>query len=319
MNPWPWIIVFGIVTVVLICCGIFLARYDYEDDVEKKKRYRKRLIAAAIISYTLNAVIPFVTFLYEQFAEDITMPDLIQMSIEDAEIALDKAGLYISVKTEWNAETEEGLIFKQTPVEGTIIRKGRIVNVVVSKGEEPTEPPDTDGPDITTEGSTTIDLGTDGLTIPPEETTAPTQASPWTTVPDGTPIPAPTNPTTKKPTAAPLYTVKFHGNGGTISGNTSKTVSPGQSIGTMPTATRTGYIFEGWADSPYPTIYPEGSEAGPTWFFYYATTPVTKNLELHAKWQPLETEVGFDPDEVGIDAYSDGSTYLVVIDDSAWH
>lgn len=40
--------------------------------------------------------------------------------------------------------------------------------------------------------------------------------------------------------------VKFDANGGILTGSTSKTIIKGQNYGEMPTATRTGYIFEGW-------------------------------------------------------------------------
>lgn len=46
----------------------------------------------------------------------------------------------------------------------------------------------------------------------------------------------------------PTYTVTFNANGGSVSPS-SKTVAAGQMIGTLPTPTRSGYTFLGWATS----------------------------------------------------------------------
>ena len=40
--------------------------------------------------------------------------------------------------------------------------------------------------------------------------------------------------------------VTFNGNGGTISGSSTKEVAYGTAYGTLPTATRTGHTFLGW-------------------------------------------------------------------------
>jgi len=77
------------------------------------------------------------------------------------------------------------------------------------------------------------------------------------------------------------YTVTFNGNGGSIVGNTSKTVTYDSTYGAMPSATRTNYNFLGWATAP------TGGE------LITSSTPVKilSNQTLYARWN-LKDMVG---------------------------
>jgi uncharacterized repeat protein (TIGR02543 family) len=68
------------------------------------------------------------------------------------------------------------------------------------------------------------------------------------------------------------YTLTFDAQKGTVS-PTSKTVICDAAAGDLPTPTRVGYIFGGW--------YTATSGGGTQ---YTATTVVTSNLTLYAKW-----------------------------------
>ena len=66
------------------------------------------------------------------------------------------------------------------------------------------------------------------------------------------------------------YTVSFETNGGSYV--SSKTVVPGRTIGTLPTPTRSGYVFDGW--------YTDRN-------FYYEfnpNSPINGDMTLYAKW-----------------------------------
>lgn len=74
------------------------------------------------------------------------------------------------------------------------------------------------------------------------------------------------------PNASRNVTVTFNANGGSCSTST-KTVSPGSTVGTLPTPTRNGYEFAGW----YPDLY-----AGSTPIT--SSTKVSSNVTYYAHW-----------------------------------
>ena len=73
-------------------------------------------------------------------------------------------------------------------------------------------------------------------------------------------------------TAPTSYTVTFDANGGSVSPS-SKTVSPGSAVGSLPTPTRSGYDFAGWYLSTNSGSSPENS-----------STVINSNTTLHAHW-----------------------------------
>ena len=72
----------------------------------------------------------------------------------------------------------------------------------------------------------------------------------------------------------PTYKVTFNSNGGTVSGTGTKTVTSGEKYGTLPTATKSGYTFDGW--------YTSGS--GGTRITENTTVSLTGNQTLYAHW-----------------------------------
>ncbi|MBQ7252168.1 MAG: InlB B-repeat-containing protein [Kiritimatiellae bacterium] len=79
-----------------------------------------------------------------------------------------------------------------------------------------------------------------------------------------------------------VRTVTFDANGGTCATKT-RTVAKGAAVGTLPGATRAGFRLEGWY-----TAKSGGSKVA-------ATTKITKNRTLYARWQAVCT-VTFDAD-----------------------
>ena len=69
----------------------------------------------------------------------------------------------------------------------------------------------------------------------------------------------------------PNYTVTFNANGGSVSPAT-RTVASGSTVGTLPTATRSGYTFDGWF-----TLANGGTQIS-------ASTKVTANVTYYAHW-----------------------------------
>ena len=80
-------------------------------------------------------------------------------------------------------------------------------------------------------------------------------------------------------TATPTHTVTFNGNGGTVS-EASRVVVDGEKVGTLPTASRYGYAFDGWYLDTQSGVKIDHS--------YVPTTDIT----VKAKW--IEIEAMFD-------------------------
>ena len=76
----------------------------------------------------------------------------------------------------------------------------------------------------------------------------------------------------------PTYKVTFNSNGGTVSGTGTKTVTSGEKYGTLQTATKSGYTFDGW--------YTSGS--GGTRITENTTVSLTGNQTLYAHWTAVK-------------------------------
>jgi beta-lactam-binding protein with PASTA domain len=115
------------------------------------------LIAVAIAAY----------FLFFTAAEDVTVPDVTGMTLEDAEVAITDAGLQIGRVTEEATEdVEAGLVISQTPPAGDTVSEGSRVDVVVARSLEGVEVPEVVGLSL---GEATTVLEDAGLTVRSEE------------------------------------------------------------------------------------------------------------------------------------------------------
>lgn len=82
---------------------------------------------------------------------------------------------------------------------------------------------------------------------------------------------------------AKSYTVTFQANGGSVS-PTSKTVTYGSTYGTLPTPSRTGYVFAGWYDASSGGQYVSSS----------TTVNKASNHTLYARWTARQITVNYD-------------------------
>ena len=98
---------------------------------------------------------------------------------------------------------------------------------------------------------------------------------------------------------ANTYTVVFNGNGGTISGNSSKTVTYNATYGTLPTASRTGYTFTGWYTAT----------SGGTQVAAGTTVKITGNQTLYAQWRANTYTVTFNANGGSVSTGSKSVTY----------
>ena len=96
----------------------------------------------------------------------------------------------------------------------------------------------------------------------------------------------------------PTYKVTFNSNGGTVSGTGTKTVTSGEKYGTLPTATKSGYTFDGW--------YTSGS--GGTRITENTTVSLAGNQTLYAHWTEKTYTVTFNANGGNLS----GNSYITV-------
>ncbi|HBL6448424.1 TPA: Stk1 family PASTA domain-containing Ser/Thr kinase [Clostridioides difficile] len=114
-----------------------------------KSRRRLKVIAAVLILILCAQVFLAYKFLFAGgFGnKSLTVPNFVNMTLEEAQSAVEKEGLYLSVKSEeYNSEVDENCIISQTPEGGsTNVKKGDTINVVVSKGSSQASVPNVVG------------------------------------------------------------------------------------------------------------------------------------------------------------------------------
>ena len=96
----------------------------------------------------------------------------------------------------------------------------------------------------------------------------------------------------------PTYKVTFNSNGGTVSETGTKTVTSGEKYGTLPTATKSGYTFDGW--------YTSGS--GGTRITENTTVSLAGNQTLYAHWTEKTYTVTFNANGGNLS----GNSYITV-------
>lgn len=120
------------------------------------------------------------------------------------------------------------------------------------------------------------DEGISWYGVNPDAASNPSSPTPTPTPDNPTPTPTPDNPTPSPGT--PSCTVTFDANGGRIDGNSTLAVNKGNTIGTFPSAARSGYELVGWFS---------GRNGG---FQYTTSTPINGNVTLYALWRASETD-----------------------------
>ncbi|MFL8800093.1 MULTISPECIES: PASTA domain-containing Ser/Thr kinase PrkC [unclassified Clostridioides] len=114
------------------------AKKKKEKQESPKSRKRLKVIAAILIVILCAQVFLAYKFLFAGgFGnKSLSVPNLVNMTLEEAQSTVEKEGLSLSVKSEeYSSEVDENCIISQTPEGGsTNVKKGDTINVVVSKG-----------------------------------------------------------------------------------------------------------------------------------------------------------------------------------------
>lgn len=146
-------------------------RNDIYDDEKPSNNKKKTLIIglAMILVVVLGALIGDAVFSRgngnqpgEVSEEEVDIPEIMGLTKEEAEDALEMVGLVLEVTGTETSEQPENTVIKVIPEEGTTVKKGVTVSVVLSAGEEKLYVPDITG---STVESAEIILGNNGFIL----------------------------------------------------------------------------------------------------------------------------------------------------------
>jgi len=101
---------------------------------EKKKR---NIIIAIVIAICLIPIGYLVTTMLAEANSLVNVPDLVNLSYDEAELKLEALGLEIEEGEEtYSSDVEEGKIANHDPKSGEEVKKGMIITVEISKGKK---------------------------------------------------------------------------------------------------------------------------------------------------------------------------------------
>lgn len=138
------------------------------DDLDMPKTKKKKNSDGGLKVVFLAILLAFIVVSsialgYVKFRElfvtsEVRVPDLVGMSLEEAEDKLSELGLKLTVTKEiFDSEYDKGLIIGQDPEARTEVKEGYTIEVVVSKGKEMTTVPNLINKDITEIGRLLLD------------------------------------------------------------------------------------------------------------------------------------------------------------------
>lgn len=191
----------------------------------------------------------------------VSVPSVVGMDKDKAMTTLEDKGFLVKFNDVTGSGRPKGEVLSQTPAAGTDKEEGTVIVVNVSSGEA----------------------------VSVTETTTTTRQTTVTTT-----------TTTRKmttTTAKPKIRVSFDANGGSVS-RSSMEVTSGESYGTLPAPTRTGYAFGGWYTSKTGgSQVTASSKAG------------ASSVTLYARWSAQTGTVSFDANGGTASQYSMNVSY----------
>ncbi|PSL51144.1 serine/threonine protein kinase [Salsuginibacillus halophilus] len=108
---------------------------------KKKKRFLLPLFAAFIVFFGgLLAAFTIVPMMFG--LDDVDVPDVEELTIDEAEEELEAADLSADIEREYNDELEEDTVIRQNPGAGRTVKEGSDIQLFVSDGPETEEMPD---------------------------------------------------------------------------------------------------------------------------------------------------------------------------------
>ena len=110
---------------------------ENEEIIIEDKSKNKIIIGLVItIVVILGLVLAFAFALMGRKVEDVRVPNITNMTVEEAILELEKVGLNYTTKEENSSEIEEGHVISSSPKAGSKLKKGSTVTIVESIGGE---------------------------------------------------------------------------------------------------------------------------------------------------------------------------------------
>ncbi len=112
-------------------------RRRQEKEESPKTRKRLKIAAAVLVLILATQLYMFISFLLggpKNNVEGLVVPNVQNMSLDEAEKELRKLGLNIKLEEEYSADTEKNHVIYQTPASGTKAKEGDLITIVLSKG-----------------------------------------------------------------------------------------------------------------------------------------------------------------------------------------
>ena len=211
------------------------------------------------------------------------LPDVTGKTEQDAKDILSGKGLSVIVAYEKSDTVPNGSVIRQDPGANTDVKRGDSVTIYVSSGEETVDVPDVSGK---TQSEAETILKSQNFAVYVMENTdenVPAGSVISQSPTAGTPQKKGSTVTIYVSTGKKVINVTLNGNGGTVSGST-LSVHANETYGTLPSASRDGYKFDGWFTDP---------EAGKE---ITSSTAVSETLDhtLYAHWSANSYTVKFE-------------------------
>lgn len=147
-----------------VAAGLVFAQEPNPRTYDRKPAKKSMAWLWALLALLVVAVAAYFLFFT---GADVTVPDVTGMTLEEAEVALDDAGLEIGRITEEATEdSEPGIVLSQTPPAGDTAAEGSRVDVVVARAVEGVEVPDVLG--LSLDDATAV-IEEAGLTVRSDE------------------------------------------------------------------------------------------------------------------------------------------------------
>ena len=208
------------------------------------------------------------------------LQNVVGMSEEEARAVLEGKGLIVTAEGRTDSVIEKGQVMEQYTPEGTMVRKGDTVGILVSKGKPYSDLADVKGK---TKDEAVAILEDQNFVVKIEEvwhTSIPVgqvmNQSPEAgkTLIEGTEI------TITVSKGKHMLVLTFNANGGSVS-ESSRKVEEGKAYGKLPTPTRSGYAFDGWFTA----------EEGGSPIDEDSLVSITAAQTLYAHWTESQTSV----------------------------
>ncbi len=126
--------------------------WDYSDSVPEGRVMDQSVAAGSTVEEGTS-----VNITLSQGSSTVQVPDVRWGTLAEARDTLSEYGLYLSETREYDDSYPEGTVIGQDTSPGSRVERGSTIGVTVSAGPEPTEAPETDPPETSTEAPTQED------------------------------------------------------------------------------------------------------------------------------------------------------------------